>query len=908
MASLRMDTYQRYKAGEHIFIRWLVDSARKCGDISHLLPNSKQHLGASTIHISASNLLRLVEVMLKAEIAFEVPKDIMLLITDVIRLRKEQATFYLLSNSSQGAATMAKDDGHGHFIGVLEKIAESLRRLPGYTPPVKEDPSGTSHSQDEIDCPMENISSRLTVEETVEWTSTPVRPPDNARTIVTETEYAFEDRDPRYEGHLASFCYWQDAYKMRLYLRSQWEAYANDEISLISVAYATNAAFRLSRVANKKISTAFPCLVGTPLAHTLQTVLPLENTAEQIDGLAEAESVAGISPELRTKMPDILCVESLYLLRRYHNTMEARLVDPGFQPELSEPEMFFLKRAGSRVTTNALEVIIDSASRLAEERASTAWTVCGDQLLLNLTNYPTKAQPYSNGFACHVAMDIHRTLAKSRYKALNDVRKIAASVANVIRHFWSVYARLTQASEEFVRVQYRLLYVAGFINEWIANDAITKHATVSRPRHIRRSPFDLLIAHPTLCGLIADTLLSRVHECGLHLCETEGLLLPIAHFYNAALQTSSIKHRWLEMDELISIQTPQHIFIGDTPTSIERIYKHLALALGQSLSSFASDNDRRANSGLARFTKQRRPLRKTLVLLGAAQELRAQKRADGCGYYLMDHVDYLISACMTSLEKTPGKRNSTDIQDIIKQWQATRNLDQLQALRMLLFTKDYEVSSMSFDYLTLSLRCQIIMRKLSQVIKDHLGDFPYHASMVVPELITSMSSSDPTLFKEATSALDSYLHDIEPVMGNSVPKRQDTRDDNRPLPLNADLYMKDDDLPPHLRPAWKLLYPTEKSAMHSACVLINGISVSLHEPEITEAKPRNPSTQGQGQGGSTRASTRNDADTEKHYDNKTAKPNLSGQTSGESFVFLDETEEKKPKKKRIAGMKAGRRR
>lgn len=904
-----MDTYQRYKTGEHIFIRWLIESARKCGDISHLLPKSSQDLGASTIHVSTKNLLCLVEVMLKAEMGLEVPKDIMLLITDVIRLRKEQATFYLLSSSSQDAATTTKNDGHRHFIGVLERIVDSLRRLPGYAPPVKEDPSRTPHSRDKIKCPVGNIFSHLTVDEPVEWTSTSVRPPDNVETTVTETKYAFEEVGPRFEGQFATFCFWQDAYKMRLYLESQWEAYANDEISLISVAFVTNAAFSISRVANKKIMAAFPYLVGSKLCHTLQAVRAFyrrspQDPAEQNDGVARGyleeqnrdpnrpipKSVTEIS-----MIPKLLCLESLFLLRRYHLTMEARLDDPGFQPELSEQERFFSELKDTGKATNALEVIIDSASRLAEEGAS---TICGDQLLLNLTHLQTKAQPSCNGFACDVAMDIHRVLDKSRYKALNDLREIAASVANVIRHLWKVYAKALKNEPKFLHVQCRLMYVARFINEWIVNDAMTRYATNSRPRHIRRSNFDLLIAHPTLCGLIADTLLLRVHECGLHLCETEGLVVSVAHFYNAALQTSAIKHRWLEMDELISIQTPQHIFIGDTPTSIEHFYKRSVLALGQPLSLFASDKGRRANTGFARFTKQRRQLRESSVLLEAAQELRAQKRVDVYFYHLLNQADYLVSACMTSLEKTPEKRTNPEIQDVLKQWQTTKNLDQLQVLRALLFTKNYEVSAMSFDYLTMSLRCQAIMQMLYEVMKDQKDpseDYQEFASTMIPNIIGNMSSSDPSLFRKAASALDSYLPTIEPLIGKCASVRQGARHDTRPLPLHAGFYMNVTDVPAPSYTSWELLHEVRKSPMHSACVIMNGLSVSLTEmiQNIT-----------------TKALKGEDAKVlAAYHDDYKPKTNLGEQSGGKSSGVPDENDvTKKPKQKRPAVMKAGQRR
>ena len=68
--------------------------------------------------------------------------------------------------------------------------------------------------------------------------------------------------------------------------------------------------------------------------------------------------------------------------------------------------------------------------------------------------------------------------------------------------------------------------------------------------------------------------------------------LSVAHLYNAVRQVRSCKKQWPAMEDMIRIQTPAHLFIGDLPTVPESFTKRYGLVFGTLIKSYARDQRR----------------------------------------------------------------------------------------------------------------------------------------------------------------------------------------------------------------------------------------------------------------------------------------------------------------------------
>lgn len=111
-------------------------------------------------------------------------------------------------------------------------------------------------------------------------------------------------------------------------------------------------------------------------------------------------------------------------------------------------------------------------------------------------------------------------------------------------------------------------------------------------------PFLLFKRHALLCGMISFALTTlTVREIGTTIVEAWGSILYTACLYKALRQESALDVSWPDMETFISIHTPEKLFVGGCPTTLEESVKKYYLMMGAAPRVFARDRSRRKQKG-----------------------------------------------------------------------------------------------------------------------------------------------------------------------------------------------------------------------------------------------------------------------------------------------------------------------
>lgn len=120
-------------------------------------------------------------------------------------------------------------------------------------------------------------------------------------------------------------------------------------------------------------------------------------------------------------------------------------------------------------------------------------------------------------------------------------------------------------------------------------------------------PYCLLSRHPLLRGLMQFTLTLRLRDTGLSTIPWRSILY-VALLYHALRMTSVLADPWPEMDTFIAVCTPEKLFIGGLPTTLEDCFKRFCLMAGVAPESFAR-NRRPKHGHAAEVTRTKNPPR-----------------------------------------------------------------------------------------------------------------------------------------------------------------------------------------------------------------------------------------------------------------------------------------------------------
>jgi len=80
---------------------------------------------------------------------------------------------------------------------------------------------------------------------------------------------------------------------------------------------------------------------------------------------------------------------------------------------------------------------------------------------------------------------------------------------------------------------------------------------------------------------------ARLTMLGTFYDPRRGTILATLHLYNAVKQAKILDKIWPDMEYLISLHTPEHLFLGSAPTQRKDFFKIYQLASGLVVMNFA---------------------------------------------------------------------------------------------------------------------------------------------------------------------------------------------------------------------------------------------------------------------------------------------------------------------------------
>jgi hypothetical protein len=278
-------SYKRYKDDTNRIASWLAITAKKCGYPSDLLKNeaakkeeqsapklkgrarklardaakaapSKQP-GAATkdaiqakkaYTIARKDFITLADFIVSSKKpAVQVPAALLNLFNRAITLRKRHARWYSKDLTDENLRSNAS---HDYFIGVLEKVRDTLKAL---CPSDVSIPS--NDSQDGFEA-TSTLFESLTIEEPPEGDPKVPRPmttPQGEHHELNE-QFVAEEVKTAQEKYMAAHCLFHDIAKIREFVAKIWSVGAFD---LMNCAVATNTAIDLVRQGQRDFENEF---------------------------------------------------------------------------------------------------------------------------------------------------------------------------------------------------------------------------------------------------------------------------------------------------------------------------------------------------------------------------------------------------------------------------------------------------------------------------------------------------------------------------------------------------------------------------------------------------------------------------------------------------------------------------
>lgn len=703
------DTYRRYKSGTAKLIRYLVDTAKLsdkvvAASIAQRYSESKHKTGSAAtdieIKFSTSDLLRFAKsIRASPDVALGVPPTIIGITQEVIALRKECAQWY------------SADEGHEYFIGVLKEILGLLQpRTPLRTTKsrtgklsVLNNAKRTSNMYTELpedveeeQLPDANFVSLFSVSPTIVKTS-------STSGGKADVRYSLEDIEG--EISLAYFCFLKDLHSIRQYVLGKWRDYVAGDTSLTSVSVVTNAAFGLIRIMEAKLRHQFPCFTDFESLQAFAIDHPhadaSSGTSTENIGPEQAEN-HGINEK------ELLCVDTNALLQRYKSQMQSK--EKVYSPFYPNADLFT-----PDVDKNApLDAILTEASLFFFHFF---YTMCSDELLGDIFSIAyNQAVSISVVSSARILVDINLILGDARRRPFEDLRKAAADV--MIRNREHVGTKY--GFQEAYQAETSLSSITFLIQEWIISDGMAglrDHTATEFPPQI---PYQLFNAHPILCGLLANYILTQTHEESLRICSAERTLVAAAHIFNAARKSGLLRSKWSDMDQVIQFQGADQIFIGEAPSKPNEMCSRAYLASGFPAHWFSKDSQKRPKHLSDSVFKPTRELKVTSPYIKTIDSLQEQHRISPYQWDLMNYAELIAKNCFNAMRKnepTGTTKESTT------RWREKTRLDQVQLLEALHDCLVAEEPHIHYDYLKMHHMCHLILEDLREALQDRIKDY-----------------------------------------------------------------------------------------------------------------------------------------------------------------------------------------
>ncbi|SMR59530.1 unnamed protein product [Zymoseptoria tritici ST99CH_3D1] len=739
-------SYGQYKTDTDYVASWLLDTAKGCGYVvaertaalaapprlkgkarkaakqKSKISGKESSESTPVYPVQVKELLPLAEHIAHASTPRPaVPPSFMRKLTRAIGLRKQHQTWHQHLSSAQSRGD--EDDGHGHFIRILEKVQEALQSC---VVPSEASAGRTVARNSAHNIPLTNVFDTLTVEEPMDEGDSSHGQGEIRTTCTVNTM-----DDPSIRNHerlFAQFCLMMDLHKIRTYLIEIWRVYAEGKEDLTVVAITTNTAIDFVRNLQKDIESTFsnqdlsqrpvcPLCIFQKLQSATATAdstdVCLLNThrilSNYIKGFLVESDPLEYVPEVNPLFSELYVQDEGYI--------QDLAIVMGFIPELQLLSIAYPEGV------QAEHEMLRGLRQLMQRKEPILWVTFAFQVYLDIRHVHKE----DIAFAYDDLTDGAQSITRSINEALTCRGKAAVGKG-------------TESGDQ------NLNSVLDLIEYWTVQDVV---ADARRLRLKDESRASLLPKHyllqrdPLWCGLLLYTFRMIAYDRAIKVVGrwVSMSILPLAHLYNRLQQSQLLKSRWTDMDSLIEWQGTAHIFAGSLPRSPQDCANHMALTMGLPPTTFARN-------------------RRSIPIQCSIANVRKLEAQVPVHYGFKDRycdrggrVDFTPGEVEKIVATSPAVPPLVKVNDI------------RQPLNRLAVALHAEVAESMFDYFKLHMICWDMMRRLESELGLRVSEWSdtTHTEIELPSFVVSLMT-EPAVRKPPPDRESKLLKDAGRIM------------------------------------------------------------------------------------------------------------------------------------------------
>ena len=764
-----VNTYQLYKEQTDKLAQWLVDNAAACGyklpepdrqvarQNGHLNGNSPSDSAPSptpsgrlkgrarkdaklknatasvapsedatsqpTYRIKLSQFTELAHKVAE-DSGTIIPKSVIKLASQVVDLRRGFSRFYEKQATDSTRTATSK---HAHFVSTLEEVINILKaRSSGasyYSVNASTSTNAgntTKASTDRISGATEMLSNQfdhLELEETIDIDDalpalSAAMPTTGAAASKTDdkvsrrVEYQSDNDEDDEEKYFAMYCLFADLHGLRTFIGKTWEDYSDGRMDLMAASILTNTAFDLVRRTETKFFTALP---------------EFESAQKLIQFFMLFISILrGVNPRHKERPDDWfnyevadvaqwLYLPTFILLDGFCDVIQPRqmpLMKPGFfgtyDPKADRKAMSL-----RQMLAEDKIILLEALPEFCLLGDSKVQFPGEDELTKGLREmYKTKKISLFLCFATQIYLDITHIRRDRIGSSFHDLRATGRQAKKTLNTALAQPHSILWPEENDKILRNTL----EFIDYWITKDAIDKTRRVLLKSMYDKGitePYYLFSRHPLLCGLLQFSLTMMMREAGSAMAMCWGSILYVCHLYNALRQTSNLSVLWPDMETFISVNTPERLFVGGLPTTLEDCFKRYSLMMGTAPENFARDyQSRNRGRGLKHAKKGPRDWHIDPPIAKIFKERYLS--LDGSVRWTILNIESLL------------KEADTGVHAVRKRWEKSHQLSPLQLLTALQNVLAGEFPELTYDYFGMHIKCLNLLRQLRSENHDKL--------------------------------------------------------------------------------------------------------------------------------------------------------------------------------------------
>ncbi|KAM5453518.1 hypothetical protein MaudCBS49596_002721 [Microsporum audouinii] len=595
-----------------------------------------------------------------------------------------------------------KDDGHTHFISILERVQTILQPLF-----LEEGKDGPANRFERLD--IQEPSDKFVQTADIKTPETPEPEPDSDTQYEAEQVY---DMDEMYSAFRLLI---QDYHSFRVAINETWVGYQQGVFDLVSASIMTNTALEFARRLEKDAEPLFEKFGGSEQILVAAFLAQCKRMGEEESYREQSGDEFNFNVwEAASEIffPTYMLLEAFVPMVSKYNMP---IYKPGYFG-VYDPASDRTKKTPREKFKEDKVILTEHFTEFALLAICVPDLDAEDELTRSFKEaFETHKITLSLVFATQVYLDIHHVLREGVKCGLSDLMTTAGMIDESINDNFQYH---------------KSLHIAGWPR---SNDAIlkniqqhifqyTKKDMVGEARkrlhHPPSKPYRLLSSHPLLCGLLVYSLKVTFQDVSLAFADAWGSVLYTFHLYNAVKQEKLLGKNWTDMDVIMGIQGK--IFVGNPPKTPEDYLKQFALSMGWSATAFAKDRHHgtlRASSRGPRCLKELAPV---------AQMFKA-RFCEGSGQtdWMSVDIEQIVSKSNWKEEPPSGDLriySMSQKEDKEQKRTTSARLDVIDLLKRLRNALQAESLELSLPYLEFHRICWSILRKINEWCKPALQE------------------------------------------------------------------------------------------------------------------------------------------------------------------------------------------